>query len=298
MIATAAHTRIMTPLGPFHLAEQNRYFGGWTTAAGYGRTILMAFPAEGWRESAAVALRQDDDGTITGTVAGPGDPEAAWRQALAVLSLDADGGGFPAVGRADPVIGDLQRRHGYLRPVLFHSPYEAACAFVIAHRMRIVQGRAIRQRLAERYGAEIPVAGTTVHAFPAPQRLLDIEAVPGLGAEKIARLHGIARAALDGDLDRARLRGLPLPEALARVRRLRGIGDFFAAGIVLRGAGVVDAVPGDDITRAGVQRLYRLDAPPTPDRLDTIAEAWTPYRMWCSVLVHVAERRHRAGTGR
>ena len=297
MQATASRTRSLTPLGPFSLTNQNRYFGGWVTADGDGRSILMAFPVEGWQHAAAVEIRQEDDGTITGTIAGDGDPDAAWRQALAVLSLDVDGTGFPAIGLADPVIGALQREHAFLRPVLFHSPYEAACAFVIAHRLRIVQGRAIRRRMAEQFGEAVTIGGTVTHAFPSPRRLLQLDTIPGVNDEKVLRLHGIARAALDGVLDRERLRRLPVGQALAEVRRLRGIGDFFAAGIVLRGAGVVDAVPDDEMTRAGVQHAYRLPDPPTYERFAAIAEAWRPFRMWCSVLVHATERRRRESQG-
>jgi DNA-3-methyladenine glycosylase II len=276
------------PRGPFDLANQNRYFGGWLTTGPEGGTVLMAFPVEGGGASAAVAVTQGADGRVTGTVTGPADPATAWRQALAVLSLDADGTGFADVGRVDGVIGALQAEHAYLRPVLFHSPYEAACAFIIAHRLRIVQGRAIRQRLAERHGAALSAGGLTVHAFPAPEALLRVDAFPSLTTEKVERLHGVARAALNGELDRDRLRQMPVAEAIAWVKRLRGVGDFFASAIVLRGAGVVDAVPDDDITKAGVERLYGRGAD-----LAAIAEAWKPYRMWCSVLVHVSERRHR-----
>jgi DNA-3-methyladenine glycosylase II len=289
-------TRGCQPLGPFSLARQNQYFGGWPTSGEDGAGIVMAFPVEGRWGSAAVALRQDADGALTGTVAAE-DLDAAWRQSLAIHSLDVDGRGYPGIGERDPVIGRLQAEHAHLRPVLFNSPYEAACAFVIAHRLSMVQGRAIRARIAERHGEAITVVGRTVHAFPAPQRLLTLDTLPGLTEEKVRRLHGIARAALDGGLERERLRQQPVDQAIADVRRLRGIGDFFAAGIVLRGAGMVDAVPDEEITRAGIRRLYGLPGPLTASGLDAVTRTWQPYRMWCSVLVHVAERRHRPHTG-
>jgi DNA-3-methyladenine glycosylase II len=270
--------------GPYDMARQNEYFGGWTS--GTGSSITMAFPVEGWTHSAAVTLRQVD-GAVVGDVIGA-DPDAAWRQALAVLSLDVDGSGYAEVGERDPIIGKLQHEHAYLRPVLFHSPYEAACAFVIAHRLRIEQGRAIRQRMSREHGERFEADGTEVHAFPSPQKLLQIDHVDGINEEKVARLHGIARAALDGQLDRARLRALPVEQALADVKRLRGIGDFFAVAIVMRGAGLVDATPNDDITRAGIERFYgRTD-------VDAVTDLWRPYRMWCSVLVHASERQARA----
>ncbi|WP_433604509.1 DNA-3-methyladenine glycosylase family protein [Dactylosporangium sp. CA-139114] len=175
--------------------------------------------------------------------------------------------------------------------MLFHSPYEAACAFVIGHRIRVTRQRAIRARIAREHGPAIEAGGRVVHAFPAPQVLRGLAELPGVDAEKVARLHGIADAALDGRLDRARLRAMPLAEAYADVKRLRGIGDFFATGIVLRGAGRADAVPAEGFTRSGIRRLYGLSHEPTDAEMLRIAEPWRPYRMWCSVLVHASERR-------
>jgi DNA-3-methyladenine glycosylase II len=140
--------------------------------------------------------------------------------------------------------------------------------------------------MARDHGDAFDVGGATVHAFPSPQVLRTLTDIAGVAAEKVERLHGIADAALAGRLDRAHLRSMPLAQSLADVKTLRGIGDFFAAGIVLRGAGVVDEIPDDEITRAGIRRLYGSD-----DR--TITEAWRPFRMWCSVLVHSTERRSR-----
>jgi DNA-3-methyladenine glycosylase II len=282
-------TRMETTIhGPYDMAGQSTHFGGWVRGDDDG--IVMAFPVEGWTHSAAVVLRQRGD-TVEGEVRGGG--QAAWEQALAALSLDEDGDGYPAVGDRDPVLGALQREWGYLRPVLFHSPYEAACAFVIGHRIRVTQQRAIRQRIAREHGEAFEIAGTTVHAFPTPQRLRELTAIPGVADEKVARLHAIADAAIDGRLDRARLRAQPADEAIAAMRTLPGIGPFYATGIVLRGAGRTDAVPVEAITRAGIRRLYGLATEPDDAEVERITAPWAPYRMWCSVLVHAWERGQR-----
>ncbi len=269
-------------LGPYDMANQNRYFGGWTRSD--GDEIVMAFPLEGTWKQEAVTVRQRDEHIVAGSA----DSQAAWDQAMAVLSLDFDGSGYAEVGDRDPIMGEIQRERRFLRPVLFHSPYEAACSFVIGHRIRIEQGRAIRARMAREHGASFDVAGTTVHAFPTPQQLLDITEIPGVSDEKVTRLHGIAEAALDGWLDRARLRAQPVDEALTDIRRLKGIGEFFATAILMRGAGLLDAAPNDDITRAGIERIYGTDD------VTRVMDGWRPYRMWCSVLVHASEREHRA----
>ena len=288
------------PGGPFSLANQRQFFGDWLSPAADPDAVVMPFPVEGWRGSAVVVIRQQPGGTITGTVETTGDASAvhAWEQAVASLSLDVDGAGFADVGVRDPVIGELERRYESLRPVCFTSPYEAAVNFVVGQRISVRQARAVRARIARDLGEVFEVGDETVHAFPSPDRLVDLAAWPGLPAEKVSRLRGVARAAADGLLDRARLRSLPVSEALADLQRLRGVGPFASQGILHRGAGLADEVTDDEVTREAVQRAYRLPERPSQARVLEIAEAWRPYRMWVTVLLHVALRRESGGPAR
>jgi DNA-3-methyladenine glycosylase II len=256
----------------------------------------MAFPVEGWRTSAAVVVRQTPD-AVAGDVYGAtaAEAEAAWNQAVAALSLDADGTRFPEVGRGDPVIGRLQQTYRFLRPVCFHSPYEAAANFVIGQRSSIRQARATRAAMAHELGDEIQVGEERMYAFPRPTVLVAMARFPGLSAEKIERLHVVARAAMEGLLDRARLRAMPVEQALDALRALHGIGPFSAQGTLFRGAGLVDAVPDDDVTKQAVQRAYKLARKPDHARVLEIAENWRPYRMWTTVLLHLWLRREAGG---
>jgi len=256
----------------------------------------MVFPVEGWRTSAAVVVRQTPM-AITGEVHGATGPDAegAWNQALAVLSLDVDGSGFPELGGRDPVIGRLQERYRFLRPVCFHSPYEAAANFVIGQRSSIRQARATRMAMAREFGDEIRVGEERLHAFPRPTALAALAAFPGLSGEKIERLYVVARAAMDGLLDRARLRARPVEQALDALRALPGIGPFSAQGTLFRGAGLVDVVPDDDVTKQAVQRAYDMARKPDHAGVLAIAENWRPYRMWTTVLLHLWLRREAGG---
>lgn len=285
------------PLGPFDLAHQQQFFGAWPTYPPDPSAVAMAFPVEGWRESAAVLLRQPEPGTITGEVHGArGDgAQRAWTQALAVLSLDIDGTDFPRVGDRDPVVGRLQRAHGSMRPTLFHSPYEAACNFVIGQRISIAQARAVRRRMAAQCGQTISAGGVELNAFPQPQVLLRMREIDGLPEEKVQRLHGIAQAAIDGVLDRARLRSLSTEAALTELSALRGVGPFSSQGILFRGAGLVDAVTDDVVSKQAVQRLYSLDHLPDHAEVVRVAELWRPFRMWSLVLLHVWIRGEGGG---
>jgi DNA-3-methyladenine glycosylase II len=254
------------------------------------------FPVEGWNGSAVVQLGQDADGILRGPAFGDDDLGAIERQAARSLSLDHDGSGWPEVGRRDPVIGRLQERYGLLRPVCFFSAYEAATSFVIGQRISMAQTRRVKERLAAMAGDEVAIevdgVARTIRPFPRPGALLAIPEIPGLAGVKVERLHGLARAALDGRLDTERLRALPEAEALAELRTLPGIGEWTASGVLTRGCGVADTVTlADGISREAVRHFYDLAAGPSDEDWLAIAEAWRPYRMWATVLLHMAWRR-------
>lgn len=281
-----------TPRGPFELANQIQYFGGWPSLKDDPQTLVMAFPVEGWRGSAAVALRQEADGRILGEVFGQAEiTEKARLQALAALSLDIAAESWPEVGKRDLFIGELQRKYRLLRPNLFHSPYEAAAGFIIGHRRSMRQKGEIMKQLAEELGEKFVIGGDAFHAFPRPQALLALTSFKGLTAQKVERLQGIAQSALEGLLDRDRLRSLSVGEALRELEGLAGIGPFFAQGILHRGAGLVDDVTRDDLSDYAIQKAYQLRKPPDQAQIDLLSEPWRPFRMWVAVLLHIWVRR-------
>jgi DNA-3-methyladenine glycosylase II len=129
-----------------------------------------------------------------------------------------------------------------------------------------------------------------VHAFPSPARLASLEDFPGLAGRKPEWLRSVARAALDGQLHTARLRGMPREAALEDLKTLPGIGDFSAGLILLRGAGDPDAVSYHErrLTVA-VADAYGLPEPATPAQLTEISEAWRPYRTWVILLLRTQQ---------
>ena len=147
------------------------------------------------------------------------------------------------------------------------------------------------RRMSKDLGQKITARGEDHYAFPLPQELQKLRTYAGLSQEKIDRLHGVAQAALDGMLDRNALRSQRIEDALAKLQTLRGIGPFFAEGILFRGAGIVDDVTNDSLTPSAVQKAYELKVLPSRDQLQEMALRWTPYRMWATVLLHVWLRR-------
>jgi DNA-3-methyladenine glycosylase II len=289
------------PRGPFSLAAARDFLGGFTPGRGtFGTTddeLLMAFPVEGWHGSAAVAVRQASNGALEGVVQGDADLDAVTRQVARVFSVDHDGTGYPAVGERDPIIGALQERFDYLRPVCFYSPYEAAVAAVVGQRISQRQAASIRSGIAREHGQRFAIGGEELAAFPLPSQLLALQGYPALSAEKVERLHAVARAAAEGTLDAEHLRSLTPDAALAELRQIRGIGEWSAQHVLLRGVGLADELPtADPLSREAVRRAYQLDESPDDARFMAIAEPWRPYRMWVNVLLRVWLGREGGGS--
>ncbi|MBS2548582.1 DNA-3-methyladenine glycosylase 2 family protein [Catenulispora sp. NL8] len=286
-------TFTLTAKGPFSLAPSLAFLEGFTPASyqpGSDPALKLAFPIEGSWQTVGVRVREHAGG-VRGEVLSPQPSEkklteAVRAQVARILSLDVDGSGFPDVGRRDKVVAGLQQRYPGLRPVCFYSPYEAAAWAIIGHRIRIRQAAAIKTRMAEQLGEPVSFGDDTVHAFPAPQRLAELQAFPGLSGRKPEWLRALAHGALEGRLDAARLRALPAEQALATLKELPGIGDFSAELVLLRGAGDPDRVPHHEprLARA-VAVAYGLPATPSDDELEQLSENWRPYRTWVCLLL-------------
>lgn len=286
------NTFTITPDGPFSLAAAAGFGFGPNT----GRPVIadgrmtLAFVTDDFEHHAFVSLRQLPCGDITARVDSDAATDAVERQVRRILSLDASGTEWGAVGAADPVIGALQKTHEGLRPVLFHSPYEAAAWSVISARKQRAQGAVIRNRIAEQYGAIETIDGETMRAFPSPRQLLEVTEVRSLDAVRIERLHAVARAALDGRLDSGFLLSLDSPEALAHLQKLPGIGPTYSTLILLRSTGATDIMTGLEPRIASyVARFYGLAGEAATDaELASISDGWRPFRTWTSVLCRVA----------
>ena len=285
---------VIEPDGPFSLSAAASFGFGPNMGRPKpdGDLMRLAFALDGYTEHAGVVLRQRPDGAITAEVEGTRKLAVVERQVRRILSLDHPAKGWLAVGTRDPVIGRLQRDHPGLRPVLFHSPYEAAAWSVISHRRGRTQAAPLRTRLATEHGRTFELAGETLAAFPLPEVLVTLKSFPGFEPQRIERLRGVARAALDGKLDADRLAKLPLEVARAQVETLAGIGPFYADLILVRATGIADALPREEPRILGyVGHYYGLGGPATMPQLAEIAERWAPFRTWAVVVIRVAGDR-------
>ncbi len=290
MTSLVVDTFTIVPTGPFSLAEAANFGFGQRVQPCWDGTMRLAFCVDGFAGHAGVELRQDPAG-VHAVRHGDGDAALVRSQVARALSLDHDGEAFLEVGRRDPVIARLQAAAPGLRPPLFYSPYEAAAWSIISARRPARQMAEVRRRLSEAYGASFELAGERLAAFPTPDRLLEVDSFPGLTSEKITRLHAVARAAIDGTLDVARIQALGPDAAMAELRSIPGIGPFYSALIVVRASGLADVAVAEPKAMAMAGRLYDLAGPPTEAQFAAMAEAWRPFRTWAIVLLRAAGGR-------
>lgn len=267
-------------------------------------TLCLAFAVEGsWRPVGALVRQVTPDTVAIEVAAEPGLASAVAAQVRRILSLDADGDGFAALARTDPVLDRLRGLRPGLRPVHFHSPYEAACFAVVCHRLRVGQAAAIVHRIAEQHGEPVSVGGRQLACFPAPQVLRDLDDLPGLSAVKRQRLAVIARAALDGSLSGAYLRSVPPGRAVSELQRLPGIGPFSAEFVVGRGAGHPALFPRrEPRLYAKLAQAYGVG---DSHELDRIVSRYGPHGGWaafllraspsCELYPHVVAARRKGG---
>lgn len=292
---TASGRVTLTPRGPFSLAEAIA-FGFGPHEPGTDDVLRLAFAADSTGEPVGAELRQaEPDGPVEVTVHGDLEPDAVAAQVARIVSLDVDAAPWIALSGVDSVLGALQERFAGLRPVLFHSPYEAACWAVISARWGRAQAQGAREAIAAAHGHGFRLAGQPRFAWPGPERLLnalDEERVTGLPAEKLRRLRGVAGAAAAGDLDAAHLQALGPEAAAEAVGQLRGFGPFYRALVTVRAVGFTDALaPEEPRSRRAAAHHYGLAEDLDAAGFAELAERWRPFRTWATVLLRVAAER-------
>jgi DNA-3-methyladenine glycosylase II len=282
------------PRGPYSWSSALEVLGNFPPTRHHPRgsesEVTLAFPLDGSFAPVAIALGYQD-GVLRGEVTGTDDTPAVARQVARIFSLDHDGSGYPAVGQRDPAVGRLMEALPGLRPVCFTSPYETAAWGVISQRISMTQAAAIKDRLIAEQGQPLEVGGKLVRGFPEPERLLRLETVPGLSAEKVSRLRGVARAALHGLLDPEHLRALGDEAGPASVLQIPGIGPFWSQGIYLRGCGIRDAFPAEPLCIAALGHLHGLGDRPDAAKIAELTGVYRPFRMWVCFLLRVAAGR-------
>lgn len=218
---------------------------------------------------------------------GPGgdvrtDDPAVLERARRLLGMDADLRPIRERLSADPMLRDWIAARPLVRVMGGWDPFELACRAVLGQQVSIERARQLVGRLVARAG----VRSATGALFPTPEEVLGTDLTDmGMPGARARTLHEIARAALaDPELF---TRVEPTEDRVARLRAIRGVGEWTAQYVTMRACRDPDAFPASDV---GLLRGAAVDgARPTPQALLARAEAWRPYRAYAAAHLWAAD---------
>lgn len=161
----------------------------------------------------------------------------------ALLGLDFDIDPFYAWAAEDDALATIVPRLAGFRPSLAPEPFEMLVGAITAQQVSLFSALAIRNRLVERFGAQVGEAWS----FPPRESLAaarEEELVAlGFSRAKAAYVVGLAR----DEIDLYGLAELADDEVRARLVAVRGIGDWTAEWFLARYLGRPHAWPAGDL---------------------------------------------------
>lgn len=251
-------TDTMTPRAPFDFAKTLGFLHGFGPTASEQALAIDSVTKALTLQGRAVAFEVRSAGTIeqpalTCTLFSEHPLSEAEHAAVAdrirfFLSLDDDLQPFYTIGQHDPNFAPvIERLYGLHQPK-FLTPFEIACWAVLGQRIPWRMAHKVKMALVERWGTSITLPGETYAAFPEPQQLAQAkpEELAGIvrNERKVEYLNAVIQFFLEAD--EQFLRYGEYNEVSARIRAIRGIGEWSSYFILLRGLGRMERVSAID----------------------------------------------------
>ena len=206
------------------------------------------------------------------------------------LSLDDDLRPFYALGRDDPAFAAIiERLYGY-HQVKFLTPFEIACWAILTQRTPMALAHKMKGALTRQYGGVLTLNETAYWAFPEPDSLIEADvndlAVLVHHTRRAEYLYAAAQAFADAD--EAFLRTAPVAEVKAWLRQIKGIGEWSADFILVRGLGRMECLPGSEKRLLETaSRIYGHGQPLSRMALEQLAARYDPWPGYWSHYLRV-----------
>ena len=184
--------------------------------------------------------------------------------------LFSSGGALDQLAAIDADIAAALSRFGPPPDRSLPASFETLARSIIGQQISRAAASAIWTRMRDQDQSSAPII-----ASKQPDDLMPF----GLSRRKAEYLIGIADEIQSGRLDLAALAKMSGEDVQKRLVEIRGIGAWTADNFRLFALGDMDAWPANDIAlQEGMKRLKSLDERPNGKMLETLGEAWRPYR--------------------
>ena len=211
-----------------------------------------------------------------------------WRNDAAVLALvgqmlgvDRDLRPFYRAATHVAWLAPLVKRMRGVKPPRYPTLWEACANAIVFQQLSLRAASTIMHRLIVAIGQCVQPDEVLVpmYVFPTAERFQHERderlRATGLSANKVAALRRVAEALASGALDAPTLERCTSPDAAAMLRRIKGIGPWTAAVILLRGLGRLDVFPAND---SSVASNIALAAGSAPLDVQSVLDALGPQR--------------------
>jgi AraC family transcriptional regulator of adaptative response / DNA-3-methyladenine glycosylase II len=205
------------------------------------------------------------------------------------FDVDANPAIIDAHLATDPILADaIERTPGLRLPGAFDA-FELVVRAVLGQQVSVAGASTLAGRLVARFGTVVPTPFQSVtRHFPLASELalMTPEAIAAIGlpAARGQTLQSLAVFAAGGGLDMAP--GTTLEQAVAKLKTVKGIGDWTAHYVALRVLRYADAFPAGDL---GLQKAAGRLLGPSPGeklterRLSALAQSWSPWRGYAAL---------------
>lgn len=178
-----------------------------------------------------------------------------------------------ALGRRDPVMRSLIRKHGFQRITAERNYFHLLVATIISQQLSTKAANTIYRRLVDNLGGRRPRPKDVLEARDSQLT------GAGLSRSKAQYLRNVAEAFSTRRMGPKTFAPLSDEEAIARITAIKGVGEWSAHMFLMFGLGRLDVFPvGDQGLRNAMSIQYGLRRPPSEKRLRKIAETWRPWR--------------------
>ena len=250
----------------------------------YRRTVLLEGVAgtidvshAGALHSLAVTIRVSDVRVLSKIVA----------RVRNLFDLDADIGVIGAHLALDPMLAPLLASRPGLRTPGAWDSFELAMRAVLGQQVTVENGRRLVETLAHTCGTRLSGDSRLRLGFPTAAQVeaADLSALAMPSARRQA-LVAIAQAALADP--RLFEPSQSIEETVAKLRAIRGVGDWTAHYIALRGARESDAFPAGDVALLR-QAVGDDGVRPSAAELTARAQRWRPWRAYAAQHLWTAD---------
>jgi AraC family transcriptional regulator of adaptative response / DNA-3-methyladenine glycosylase II len=192
--------------------------------------------------------------------------------------------------RTDTVLQGTLERHPGIRVPGAWDGFELAVRAILGQQVSVKAATTLAGRIADRYGAHFTLPASLAgrdavpklrRTFPGPERLARAQFDDmGIVGSRAGAIRGLARAVVSGDIDFDPGQD---PRAFCDdLCDVRGIGDWTAQYVAMRGLKFPDALP---VTDLGLLKAAGLSGRTGAAELRRRAEAWRPWRAYAAMLL-------------